>query len=55
MRSEPGGQNVGNRNPHGHGCRDDQTRQLAAVDLRSLPLWLATIEPSRVKPEARRW
>lgn len=32
---------------------DDQTRQLAAVDLRSLPLWLATIEPSRVKPEAR--
>lgn len=32
---------------------DDQARLLAAVDLRSLPLWLATIEPSRVKPEAR--
>jgi hypothetical protein len=32
---------------------DGKARQLAAVDLRSLPLWLATIEPSRVKPEAR--
>jgi hypothetical protein len=32
---------------------DGKARQLAAVDLRSLPLWLATIEPSRVRPEAR--
>ena len=32
---------------------DDQVRQVVAVDLRSLPLWLATLEPSRVKPEAR--
>ena len=32
---------------------DDQRRRFSCVDLRSLPLWLATIEPSRVKPEAR--
>lgn len=32
---------------------DDQARQVAFVDLRSLPMWLATIEPSRVRPEAR--
>lgn len=32
---------------------DGKAYRMAAVDLRSLPLWLATIEPSRVKPEAR--
>lgn len=32
---------------------DGRARQHAAVDLRSLPMWLATIEPSRVKPDAR--
>lgn len=32
---------------------DDQRRRFSCVDLRSLPLWLATIEPSRVKAEAR--
>lgn len=32
---------------------DDQRRRFSCVDLRSLPLWLATIEPSRGKPEAR--
>ena len=32
---------------------DGKTREMVFLDLRSLPLWLATIEPSRVKPEAR--
>lgn len=32
---------------------DGKAYRMAAVDLRSLPLWLATIESSRVKPEAR--
>ena len=32
---------------------DGKTRELLCIDLDSLPMWLATIEPSRVKPEAR--
>lgn len=32
---------------------DDQTRSIACIDLDSLPMWLATIEASRVKPEVR--
>jgi hypothetical protein len=32
---------------------DGKTREMVFLDLRSLPLWLATIEPGRVKPEAR--
>lgn len=32
---------------------DDQVRELACLDLDSLPMWLATIQPSRVRPEIR--
>jgi hypothetical protein len=32
---------------------DDQRREVACLDLRSLPLWLATIHPSKVAPELR--
>ena len=32
---------------------DDQRREVACVPIRTLPLWLATIHPSKVKPEAR--
>lgn len=32
---------------------DGRAREMVFLDLRSLPLWLATIEPSRVKPEVR--
>lgn len=32
---------------------DDQRREVACLSLDALPMWLATIEPSRVKPEAR--
>lgn len=32
---------------------DDQTRQIATIDLRSLPMWLATIEPSRCRADVR--
>lgn len=31
----------------------DQTREVFCLDLDSLPMWLATIEPSRVNPEVR--
>lgn len=32
---------------------DGITREAACIDLRSLPLWLATIHPSKVRPEVR--
>lgn len=32
---------------------DGRTREMVFLDLRSLPMWLATIEPSRVRIEAR--
>jgi hypothetical protein len=32
---------------------DDQRREVACIDIRSVPLWLATIHPSKVKPEVR--
>ncbi len=32
---------------------DDQRREVACIDVRSLPLWLATIHPSKVRPELR--
>jgi len=32
---------------------DGQAREIAFVDVRSLPLWLATIHPSKVKPAVR--
>jgi hypothetical protein len=32
---------------------DGGTQQAACLDVRSLPLWLATIHPSKVKPDAR--
>jgi antirepressor protein len=34
-------------------AEDGKTRELACLDLDALPMWLATIEPSRVKPEVR--
>lgn len=32
---------------------DDQRREIACIDLRSVPLWLAKIHPSKVRPELR--
>ena len=32
---------------------DGKSREIFAVDLDSLPMWLATISPKRVRPEAR--
>lgn len=32
---------------------DGQAREIACLDLDSLPMWLATIDANRVKPEAR--
>lgn len=32
---------------------DDQRREILCIDVRSLPLWLATIHPSKVKPAIR--
>lgn len=32
---------------------DDQAREVACVEVRSLPLWLATIHPSKVKQDVR--
>lgn len=32
---------------------DDRTRQVACLPLRALPLWLATINPSKVRPAVR--
>ena len=32
---------------------DDQRREVACLDVRSLPLWLATVHPSKAKPGVR--
>ena len=32
---------------------DDQARRVACIPLRALPMWLATIHPAKVAPEAR--
>jgi antirepressor protein len=32
---------------------DRRTRDIVCIDLRSMPLWLATIHPSKVRPEVR--
>lgn len=34
-------------------AEDGKTREMSAVDLRSLPMWLATIEPSRCRVDVR--
>lgn len=34
-------------------AEDGKQREIACVDLKSLPMWLATIDAGRVKPEAR--
>lgn len=34
-------------------AEDGKTRDIACTELRSLPLWLATIHPSKVKPAVR--
>ncbi|WP_434042711.1 phage antirepressor N-terminal domain-containing protein [Sorangium cellulosum] len=34
-------------------AEDGRIREVACIDIRSLPLWLATIHPSKVKPEVR--
>ena len=32
-------------------AEDGKTREMSAVDLRSLPMWLATIEPARCRAD----